>query len=59
MKKFYGAFPMIAYGVIMYILYGAKAFTSFDKREGDDRVPYPFFDVYHQPWYFSSLLLCL
>ena len=51
-EKIYGAFPMIAYGIIMYILCGAKAFTSFDKREGDGRIPYPFFDVYHQPWYF-------
>ena len=47
---------MIVYGVIMYILCVAKVFTSFDKKQGDGRIPYPFFDVYHQPWYFCFFI---
>ena len=57
---------MIVYGVIMYILCVAKVFTSFDKIQGDGRIPYPFqgdgripypfFDVYHQPWYFCFFI---
>ena len=55
-ERFAGGLPMIVYGVIMYILCVAKVFTSFDKKQGDGRIPYPFFDVYHQPWYFCFFI---
>ena len=55
-ERFIGGVPMIVYGIIMYILCVAKVFTSFDKKEGDGRIPYPFFDVYHQPWYFCFFI---
>ena len=55
-ERFAGGLPMIVYGVIMYILCVAKVFTSFDKIQGDGRIPYPFFDVYHQPWYFCFFI---
>ena len=47
---------MLIYGTILYILCGAKAFTSFDKKDGDGKIPYPFFDVYHQEWYFCFFI---
>ena len=55
-EKFFGGIPMIIYGIIIYILCGAKIFTSFDKAEGDARIPYPFFDIYHQSWYFCFFI---
>ena len=55
-EKFIGGLPMAVYGVIMYILCGTKVFTSFDRAEGDGRIPYPFFDIYHQTWYFCLLI---
>jgi len=55
-ERFAGGLPMIVYGVTMYILCVAKVFTSFDKKQGDGRIPYPFFDVYHQPWYFCFFI---
>ena len=58
-EKFYGGLPMLVYGLIMIILCGTKVFTSFDKKEGDGRIPYPFFDFYHQSWYFCFLLYYL
>ena len=48
---------MAVYGLIMIILCGTKVFTSFDKKEGDGRIPYPFFDFYHQSWYFCFFIL--
>jgi len=56
-EKFVGGLPMTVYGIIMIILCGAKVFTSFDKREGDGKIPYPFFDFYHQSCYFCFLIL--
>ena len=41
----------------MIILCGKKVFTSFDKKEGDGRIPYPFFDFYHQSWYFCFFII--
>ena len=55
-EKFYGGIPMIIYGIIMFILCGAKVFTSYDINEGDGNIPYPFFDLYHQSWYFCFLI---
>ena len=55
-EKLYGGIPMCLYGVIMYILCGAKVFKSFDKNEGDGKIPYPFLDVYHQDWWFCTLI---
>ena len=55
-EKFYGGIPMCIYGVIMYILCGAKVFKSFDKNQGDGKIPYPFLDVYHQAWWFCTLI---
>ena len=40
----------------MFILCGAKVFTSYDINEGDGNIPYPFFDLYHQSWYFCFLI---
>lgn len=51
-EKFLGGVPMCIYGVIMYILCICKVFKSFNKEEGDGKIPYPFFDVYHSSWYF-------
>ena len=56
-EKFVGGLPMSVYGLIMIILCGTKVFTSFDKKEGDGRIPYPFFDFYHQSWYFCFFIL--
>lgn len=58
-EKIMGGAPMCIYGTIMFILCGAKVFKSFDKKEGDGKIPYPFFDVYHQAWYFCFLSLFL
>ena len=55
-EKFYGGIPMLLYGIILFILCGAKVFTSFDKDEGDGKIPYPFLDIYHQTWYFSFFI---
>ena len=55
-EKFIGGIPTIVYGITMYILCVAKVFTSFDKKEGDGKIPYPFFDVYHRPWYFCFFI---
>ena len=55
-EKFYGGIPMLIYGIIMFILCGAKVFTSYDINEGDGNIPYPFLDLYHQSWYFCFLI---
>ena len=55
-EKFIGGVPMCIYGTIMFILCGAKVFKSNDKKEGDGKIPYPFFDVYHQTWYFCFFI---
>ena len=55
-EKFFGGIPMLVYGVIMFILVGAKAFTSYDKDEGDGKIPYPFLDIHHQRWYFCTFI---
>ena len=43
----------------MFILCGAKVFTSYDKDNGDGKIPYPFFDLYHQSWYISFFIILL
>ena len=55
-EKIYGGIPMCLYGTIMFILCGAKVFKSFDKKDGDGKIPYPFLDVYHQDWYFCTFI---
>ena len=55
-ERFYGGIPMSIYGIIIYILCGAKVFTSFDKDKGDAKIPYSFFDIYHRAWYFCLLI---
>ena len=55
-EKLYGGIPMCLYGVIMFILCGAKVFKSFDPKVGDGKIPYPFLDVYHQTWYFCTFV---
>ena len=55
-EKFYGGIPMVLYGSIMFILCGTKVFKSFDKKEGDGYIPYPFLDIYHQEWYFCTFI---
>ena len=54
-EKLIGGVPMCVYGTIMYILCAAKVFKSFGTKESeelDGKIPYPFFDVYHQHWFF-------
>ena len=51
-EKFIGGLPTLLYGIILFILCISKVFTSYDKIDGDGRVPYPFLDVYHQNWLF-------
>ena len=51
-EKFYGGAPMCLYAVIMFTLCIFKVFKSFDIKDGDGKIPYPFLDVYHQKWYF-------
>ena len=61
-EKLIGGVPMCIYGVIMFILCIAKVFTSFgEKHEDGDKskdgkIPYPFFDVYHQHWLFCTVI---
>ena len=55
-EKIFGGIPMCLYGIIMFILCGAKVFKSFNKDEGDGYIPYPFLDVYHQEWYFCTFI---
>ena len=55
-EKFIGGVPMCVYGIIMFILCSAKVFKSFEKSEGDGKIPYPFLDVYHQTWYFCFFI---
>ena len=54
LEKFYGGVPTFLYGIILFILCISKVFTSYDKKEGDGKVPYPFLDVYHQNWLFCA-----
>jgi len=53
---FLGGIPMLVYGITIYILAASKVFTSYDKKDGDGKLPYPFFDVYHQDWYFCFFI---
>ena len=55
-EKLIGGVPMLIYGVFMYSLCIGKVFKSFDKDEGDGKIPYPFFDVYHQHWLFCLVI---
>lgn len=59
-EKFIGGMPMLLYGVIMFILCGAKVFLSFgdNGKDGDKdgKIPYPFFDIYHESWYFCTFI---
>ena len=55
-EKFIGGIPMVIYGAIMYSLCSAKVFTSYNKEEGDAKIPYPFLDVYHKEWYFCLFI---
>ena len=56
-EKFIGGIPMVIYGTIMYSLCLAKVFTSYNKEEGDAKIPYLFFDVYHQERQFCLLII--
>ena len=56
LERFIGGIPMLIYGVIMFVLVGTKVFKSFDKDEGDGKIPYPFFDIHHQEWYFCFFI---
>lgn len=53
-EKLLGGLPMLIYGVTMLILCGAKVFISFEPEKGDGKIPYPFFDIYHQTWYYCT-----
>ena len=55
-EKMFSGIPMFIYGTIMFILCGCKVFKSFSKDDGDGKIPYPFFDVYHQEWYFCFFI---
>ncbi len=51
-EKFVGVLSISIYTGIMISLSGANVFTSFDKKEGDGKIPYPFFDFYHRHLFF-------
>ena len=59
-EKFIGGMPMFLYGVTMFILCGAKVFLSFgdNGKDGDKdgKIPYPFFDIYHESWAFCTFV---
>ena len=55
-EKITSGIPMLIYGTTMFILCGTKVFKSFSKDDGDGKIPYPFFDVYHQEWYFCFFI---
>jgi hypothetical protein len=52
--------PMLFYGVTMFILCGAKVFLSFGNNgqdgDKDGKIPYPFFDIYHESWAFCTFV---
>ena len=59
-EKFIGGMPMFLYGITMFILCGAKVFLSFgdNGKDGDKdgKIPYPFFDIYHESWAFCTFV---
>lgn len=59
-EKFIGGIPMLFYGVTMFILCGAKVFLSFGNNgqdgDKDGKIPYPFFDIYHESWAFCTFV---
>ena len=55
-EKFSGGLPFIVYSCIMLPLCGAKVFTTLNKNEGDGKIPYGFFDFYHQSWYVCLII---
>lgn len=61
-EKFIGGMPMLLYGVTMFILCGAKVFLSFgdngkeEDKDKDGKIPYPFFDIYHESWAFCTFV---
>ena len=58
-EKFSGGLPFTVYSCIMLPLCGAKVFTSVNKNEGDGKIPYGFFDFYHQTWYVCLIISLL
>ena len=48
---------MVVYGAIMFSLCCARVFTSYNEDEGDAKIPYLFFDVYHQKFYFCISIM--
>ena len=56
-EKFFGGIPMVVYGAIMFSLCCARVFTSYNEDEGDAKIPYLFFDVYHQNFHFCISIM--
>ena len=56
-EKLIGGISMVIYGTIMYSLCLARVFTSYNKDEGDAKIPYLFFYVYHQERQFCLFII--
>lgn len=50
LKSLYGTIPISIYGLIIFFLVVFKVFTK-----ENNKIPYPFFEIYTNPWYFSFL----
>ena len=50
LKSLYGTIPISIYGLIIFFLVVFKVFTK-----ENNKIPYPFFEIYTNLWYFSFL----
>ncbi len=50
LKSLYGTIPISIYGLIIFFLVVFKVFTK-----ENNKIPYPFFEIYTNSWYFSFL----
>ena len=55
-EKFIGGIPISIYVLIMSLLCKSKILTSFDEKDGDGLIPYPFFDFEHYNFYFCLIM---
>jgi hypothetical protein len=49
-KTLYGTLPIMIYGLITFFLVIFKVFTK-----ENNKIPYTFFEIYDNPWWFSLL----
>ena len=54
-EKFIGGIPISVYVLIMSLLCKCKVLISFDEKDGDGLIPYPFFDFEHNNFYFCLI----